>query len=69
MEVGGRIYVSEQIGSDLNDGRSAVNPVFVIKKAAQLKVVNPGVKEFIIVSGGDYLEDKITSLLNQLDRW
>ena len=25
-DVGGRIYVSEQIGSDLNDGRSAVNP-------------------------------------------
>ena len=26
-DVGGRIYVSQQIGSDLNDGRSAVNPV------------------------------------------
>ena len=35
-DVGGRIYVSEQIGSDLNDGRSAVNPVRTIKKAAQL---------------------------------
>ena len=30
-DVGGRIYVSQQIGSDLNDGRSAVNPVRTIK--------------------------------------
>ena len=61
-DVGGRIYVSEQIGSDLNDGRSAVNPVRTIKKAAQLAWATPGVKESIIVSGGDYLEDNPISL-------
>jgi hypothetical protein len=61
-DVGGRIYVSEQIGSDLNDGRSAVNPVRTIKKAAQLAWATPGVKETIIVSGGDYLEDNPISL-------
>jgi hypothetical protein len=61
-DVGGRVYVSEQIGSDLNDGRSAVNPVRTIKKAAQLAWATPGVKETIIVSGGDYLEDNPISL-------
>jgi len=61
-DVGGRIYVSEQIGSDLNDGRSAVNPVRTIKKAAQLAWATPGVKETIIVSGGDYVEDNPISL-------
>ena len=61
-DVGGRIYVSEQIGSNLNDGRSAVNPVRTIKKAAQLAWATPGVKETIIVSGGDYLEDNPISL-------
>ena len=61
-DVGGRIYVSEQIGSDLNDGRSAVNPVRTIKKAAQLAWSTPGVKETIVVSGGDYLEDNPISL-------
>jgi len=61
-DVGGRIYVSEQIGSDLNDGRSAVAPVRTIKKAAQLAWATPGVKETIIVSGGDYLEDNPISL-------
>ena len=61
-DVGGRIYVSEQIGSDLNDGRSAVNPVRTIKKAAQLAWATPGIKESIIVSGGDYLEDNPISL-------
>ena len=40
-----------------NDGRSAVNPVRTIKKAAQL-AADSGVKESIIVSGGDYVEDK-----------
>ena len=44
-DVGGRIYVSEQIGDDLNDGRSAVNPVRTIKKAAQLAWSTPGVKK------------------------
>ena len=61
-DVGGRIYVSEQIGSDLNDGRSAVAPVRTIKKAAQLAWATPGVKETLIVSGGDYLEDNPISL-------
>ena len=61
-DVGGRIYVSEQIGSDLNDGRSAVNPVRTIKKAAQLAWATPGIKETIIVSGGDYVEDNPISL-------
>jgi hypothetical protein len=61
-DVGGRIYVSQTIGSDLNDGRSAVNPVRSIKKAAQLAWATPGVKETIIVSGGDYVEDNPISL-------
>ena len=61
-DVGGRIYVSQQIGSDLNDGRSAVNPVRTIKKAAQLAWSTPGVKETLIVSGGDYVEDNPISL-------
>jgi hypothetical protein len=61
-DVGGRIYVSQQIGSDDNDGRSAVNPVRTIKKAAQLAWSTPGVKETLIVSGGDYVEDNPISL-------
>ena len=61
-DVGGRIYVSAQIGSDLNDGRSAVAPVRTIKKAAQLAWATPGVKETLIVSGGDYVEDNPISL-------
>ena len=61
-DVGGRVYVSAQIGSDLNDGRSAVNPVRSIKKACQLAWATPGVKETIIVSGGDYVEDNPVSI-------
>ena len=61
-DVGGRIYVSQQIGSDLNDGRSAVNPVRTIKKACQLAWQTPGVKETVIVSGGDYIEDNPISI-------
>ena len=61
-DVGGRIYVSQQIGSDENDGRSAVSPVRTIKKAAQLAWSTPGVKETLIVSGGDYVEDNPISL-------
>ena len=61
-DVGGRIYVSQQIGSDLNDGRSAVNPVRTIKKACQLAWQTPGVKESIIISGGDYTEDNPISI-------
>ena len=45
-----------------NDGRSAVNPVRTIKKAAQLAWQTPGVKETLVVSGGDYLEDNPISL-------
>ena len=61
-DVGGRIYVSQQIGSDLNDGRSAVNPVRTIKKACQEAWKTPGVKETIVVSGGDYVEDNPISI-------
>ena len=61
-DVGGRVYVSEQIGSDLNDGRSAVAPVRTIKKAAQIAWSTPGIKETLIVSGGDYVEDNPISL-------
>ena len=61
-DVGGRIYVSQQIGNDENDGRSAVSPVRTIKKAAQLAWSTPGVKESLIVSGGDYTENNPISL-------
>ena len=61
-DVGGRIYVSQQIGNDENDGRSAVNPVRTIKKACQLAWQTPGVKESIIISGGDYTEDNPISI-------
>ena len=61
-DVGGRIYVSEQIGSNLNDGRSAVAPVRTIKRAAQIAWSTPGVKETIVVSGGNYEEDNPISL-------
>ena len=61
-DVGGRIYVSQLIGNDENDGRSAVNPVRTIKKACQLAWSTPGVKESIIISGGDYVEDNPISI-------
>ncbi len=61
-DVGGRVYVSQQIGSDDNDGRSAVAPVRTIKKACQEAWKTPGVKETIIVAGGDYLEDNPISI-------
>ena len=61
-DVGGRIYVSQQIGNDENDGRSAVSPVRTIKKACQLAWSTPGVKESIIISGGDYTEDNPVSI-------
>ena len=61
-DVGGRIYVSEQIGDDDNDGRSPVNPVRTIKKACQLAWATPGVKESIIIAGGEYLEDNPISI-------
>ena len=61
-DVGGRIYVSEQIGDNDNDGRSPVNPVRTIKKACQLAWETPGVKESIIIAGGEYLEDNPISI-------
>ena len=61
-DVGGRIYVSEQIGDNDNDGRSPVNPVRTIKKACQLAWETPGVKESIIIAGGNYLEDNPISI-------
>jgi len=61
-DVGGRIYVSQQIGSDLNDGRSAVAPVRTIKKACQIATSTVGVRETVIVSGGDYEENNPISL-------
>ena len=61
-DVGGRIYVSELIGDDSNDGRSPVNPVRTIKRACQLAWQTPGVKESIIIAGGDYLEDNPISI-------
>ena len=61
-DVGGRVYVSEQIGNDANDGRSAVNPVKTIKRAAQIAWSTPGVKETLIVAGGNYIEDNPISL-------
>ena len=61
-DVGGRVYVSEQIGNDDNDGRSAVAPVRTIKKACQIAWSTPGVKETVIVSGGNYVEDNPISI-------
>lgn len=61
-DVGGRIYVSEQIGSDLNDGRSAVAPVKTIKRACQIASQSIGVKETVQVAGGDYKEDNPISI-------
>jgi hypothetical protein len=61
-DVGGRIYVSEQIGDDANDGRSAVNPVRTIKRACQIATGTVGVRETVIISGGDYVEDNPISI-------
>ena len=60
-DVGGRIYVSQQIGDDTFDGRSATKPVRSIKKAAQLASLTAD-KETLIVAGGEYLEDNPISL-------
>ena len=62
-DVGGRIYVSAQIGSDTFDGRSATKPVRTIKRATQLAAETTD-KETLIVAGGDYLEDNPISLPN-----
>ena len=60
-DVGGRIYVSEQIGNDDFDGRSATKPVRTIKRGAQIAGTTPD-KETLIVAGGDYLEDNPISI-------
>jgi hypothetical protein len=61
-DVGGRVYVSAQIGNDQSDGRSAVNPVRTIKRACQIASATVGVKETVIISGGDYVEDNPISI-------
>ena len=61
-DVGGRVYVSQQIGSDLNDGRSAAAPVRTIKRACQIASQTVGVKETVIIAGGDYIEDNPISI-------
>ena len=61
-DVGGRVYVSEQIGSDLNDGRSAAAPVRSIKRACQIASQSVGVKESVIIAGGNYIEDNPISI-------
>ena len=68
-DTGGRVYVSQTIGSDENDGRSAARPVQTVKKAAQIayglqKATPDPSDEYvtIIVSGGEYLEDNPISL-------
>ena len=68
-DTGGRVYVSQTIGNDENDGRSAARPVQTVKKAAQIayglqKAVPDPSDEYvtIIVSGGEYLEDNPISL-------
>jgi hypothetical protein len=61
-DVGGRVYVSQQIGSDLNDGRSAAAPVRTIKRACQIATESVNVKETVIISGGDYVEDNPISI-------
>ena len=63
-DVGGRIYVSEQIGNDTFDGRSATKPVRSIKRATQL-AAETDAKETLIVAGGEYLEDNPISLPDQ----
>jgi len=60
-DVGGRIYVSSEIGSDTNNGRSPAKPVKTIKKAAQLAAATTG-RETLIVAGGEYYEDNPISI-------
>ena len=60
-DVGGRVYVSQQIGDDANDGRSAAKPVRTIKRAAQIAAGTPD-KESLIIAGGDYSEDNPISI-------
>jgi len=61
-DVGGRVYVSQEIGDDVNTGRSAATPVRTIKRACQIATETIGVKETVIISGGDYSEDNPISI-------
>jgi len=61
-DVGGRIYVSQQIGDDQNDGRSVASPVRTIKRACQLATESTNIKETVVIAGGDYLEDNPISI-------
>jgi hypothetical protein len=61
-DVGGRVYVSQSIGDDQNDGRSAAAPVRTIKRACQIASQTKGVKETVVISGGDYVEDNPISI-------
>ena len=58
-DVGGRIYVSEQIGSDSERWSFRQLILFERLKSSAVSVVNSGVKETIIVSGGDYVEEQL----------
>jgi hypothetical protein len=61
-DVGGRVYVSAEIGNDSNNGRSAAAPVRTIKRACQIASQTKGVKETVVVSGGEYVEDNPISI-------
>ena len=61
-DVGGRVYVSQSIGDDSNDGRSAAAPVRTIKRACQIASQTVGIKESVIIAGGDYVEDNPISI-------
>jgi hypothetical protein len=61
-DVGGRVYVSAEIGNDSNNGRSAAAPVRTIKRACQIASISKGIKETVIVSGGEYVEDNPISI-------
>ena len=60
-DVGGRVYVSSEIGNDQNNGRSPAKPVKTIKRAAQIAASTPG-RETLIVAGGEYYEDNPISI-------
>jgi hypothetical protein len=61
-DVGGRVYVSQQIGDDENDGRSVASPVRTIKRGCQIATESENVKETVIIAGGDYVEDNPISI-------
>ena len=61
-DVGGRVYVSQQIGDDENDGRSVASPVRTVKRGCQIATESVNVKETVIIAGGDYVEDNPISI-------